>query len=71
MPPQKDHTLTSIPFPFIRSARLMAMMASPSWCQSKIRTWCPCGIKIYFFIFEGKPSRTIDMKTLLPDWTDK
>jgi hypothetical protein len=28
------------------------------------------GTKIYFFTFEGKPIRTIDLKTLLPDWTD-
>jgi hypothetical protein len=29
------------------------------------------GTKIYFFTFEGKPIRTIDLKTLLPDWTDE
>jgi hypothetical protein len=27
------------------------------------------GTKIYFFTFEGKPIRTIDLKKLLPSWT--
>jgi hypothetical protein len=29
------------------------------------------GTTIHFFTFEGKPIRTIDLKTLLPDWTDE
>jgi hypothetical protein len=29
------------------------------------------GTTIHFFTYEGKPIRTIDLKTLLPDWTDE
>jgi hypothetical protein len=28
------------------------------------------GTTIHFFTYEGKPIRTIDLKTLLPDWTE-